>query len=40
MARMPEIMNISKENNIAVIEDCAQAHGAMLDDMKAGHGVM
>lgn len=33
---MPEIMQIAKEHNLLVLEDCAQAHGAMTDGKKAG----
>ncbi len=36
MARMPEILDIADNKKIAVVEDCAQAHGAMLGDKKAG----
>lgn len=35
-ANMPEIMKIAKKNNIKVVEDCAQAHGAKLDDKYVG----
>ena len=34
--KMKEIMDISKKNNIYVIEDCAQAHGAMIDNKYVG----
>lgn len=34
---MPEIMLIAKERNILVLEDCAQAHGAIIDGKKAGN---
>ncbi|MGN2671752.1 DegT/DnrJ/EryC1/StrS family aminotransferase [Aliivibrio fischeri] len=33
---MPEIMQIAKDHNLLVLEDCAQAHGAMIDGKKAG----
>ena len=33
---MNEIMKIAKHNKIKVIEDCSQAHGAMLDGKLAG----
>jgi len=33
---MPEIMAYAKENNLHVIEDCAQAHGAAINDKKVG----
>ena len=36
MAKMPKILDITKNKKIAVVEDCAQAHGAMLGDKKAG----
>jgi len=35
-ADMDEIINISKKYNLYVIEDCAQAHGAMYRGRKAG----
>lgn len=35
-ADMDEIMNIAKKYNLAVIEDAAQAHGALYKDKKAG----
>ncbi|EMQ2846253.1 DegT/DnrJ/EryC1/StrS family aminotransferase [Proteus mirabilis] len=34
---MKEIMAIAKENNLLVLEDCAQAHGASIDGIKAGN---
>lgn len=34
---MPEIMQIAKEHELLVLEDCAQAHGAAIDDIKAGN---
>ncbi|EKZ9487295.1 DegT/DnrJ/EryC1/StrS family aminotransferase [Enterobacter hormaechei] len=34
---MDEIMTIAQENNLLVLEDCAQAHGAMLAGKKAGN---
>jgi len=36
MADMPSILKIAKKHNIKVIEDCAQAHGAAIEDKKAG----
>lgn len=33
---MPEIMDIAKEFNLLVLEDCAQAHGASIEEKKAG----
>ena len=36
MADMKEITNIAKKNKIPLIEDCAQAHGATLNNKKAG----
>lgn len=33
---MPAIMALSRENGFAVIEDCAQAHGARIDDQSVG----
>lgn len=37
LADMPEIMKIAKENNLLVLEDSAQSHGAMIDGKKAGN---
>jgi dTDP-4-amino-4,6-dideoxygalactose transaminase len=34
--RMPEILEIAKHHNLAVIEDAAHAHGASLDDRALG----
>lgn len=34
---MKEIMAIAKENNLLVLEDCAQSHGASIDGIKAGN---
>lgn len=34
---MPEIMAIAKQYNLLVLEDCAQAHGAAIDNKKAGN---
>ncbi|PHJ40202.1 DegT/DnrJ/EryC1/StrS aminotransferase family protein [Vibrio sp. PID17_43] len=34
---MSEIMQIAKEYNLLVLEDCAQAHGAMTGGKKAGN---
>ncbi|MEY8241642.1 MAG: DegT/DnrJ/EryC1/StrS family aminotransferase [Cycloclasticus sp.] len=33
---MPELIKIAEENNLLVLEDCAQAHGAEIDGKKAG----
>lgn len=33
---MPEIMKFAKKNNIYVIEDCAQAHGATINGKSVG----
>lgn len=35
-ARMTEIMEIANKYNLAVIEDCAQAHGASINGKKVG----
>ncbi|NDC31837.1 MAG: DegT/DnrJ/EryC1/StrS family aminotransferase [Bacteroidetes bacterium] len=35
-ANMPEIMKIARVNNLKVLEDCAQAHGAEIDGVRAG----
>jgi perosamine synthetase len=35
-ANMKEIMDIVKEFNLKVIEDCAQAHGAEISGRKVG----
>ena len=36
MADMPAILDLACKRDLAVIEDCAQAHGAALDGRKAG----
>lgn len=36
MANMPAIMALATLHNLTVIEDCAQAHGAEIDGIKAG----
>jgi dTDP-4-amino-4,6-dideoxygalactose transaminase len=36
VAEMDKIKTIAFENNIKIIEDCAQAHGAMFNNIKAG----
>ena len=36
MAQIKEIVEIAKKNEIPVIEDCAQAHGASIEGKKAG----
>ena len=33
---MPEIMKLAKQKNIKVIEDCAQAHGAKINNKSVG----
>ena len=33
---MREIMAVAREHNLLVLEDCAQAHGALLDGVRAG----
>lgn len=33
---MPAILDIAQKHNLVVIEDCAQAHGAMLQGQKVG----
>jgi len=35
--RMDKIMQIAKKNNLKVVEDCAQAHGAMLGNTRVGN---
>lgn len=37
VAEMELINKIAKQNNLLVIEDAAQAHGAMVEDKKAGN---
>ena len=34
---MPELMDIAKEHDLLVLEDCAQAHGANIDGKKVGN---
>ncbi|MDE1357274.1 DegT/DnrJ/EryC1/StrS family aminotransferase [Vibrio aestuarianus] len=34
---MPELMEIAYKHNLLVLEDCAQAHGAVIDGKKAGN---
>jgi dTDP-4-amino-4,6-dideoxygalactose transaminase len=36
MVNMPAIMSIAERHNLLVLEDSAQAHGASIDDVKAG----
>lgn len=36
MPNMDKIMDICKTNNLYLIEDCAQAHGALWNDKRAG----
>ncbi len=35
-ANMPEVMRIARQYDLRVIEDCAQAHGAMIEQQKVG----
>ncbi len=35
-ADMPEIMELANKHNLKVIEDCAQAHGAMINNRQVG----
>ena len=35
-ANMPAIMDIAERHNLFVLEDCAQAHGAMINGQKVG----
>ena len=37
LADMPAIMDIAKRHNLLVLEDSAQAHGASINDKKAGN---
>lgn len=37
LSPMPELMAIAKENNLLVLEDCAQAHGAEINGKRAGN---
>lgn len=37
LADMPAIMKLANEHNLLVLEDSAQAHGAMIDGKKAGN---
>lgn len=34
---MPELRQIATEHNLLILEDCAQAHGASIDGVKAGN---
>jgi dTDP-4-amino-4,6-dideoxygalactose transaminase len=36
LASMPEISLFAKEHNLLILEDCAQAHGAEINGIKAG----
>lgn len=36
MARVPELKSLASQHGIALLEDCAQAHGASLDGVRAG----
>nr|AXL04832.1 dTDP-6-deoxy-D-xylo-hex-3-ulose aminase [Aeromonas hydrophila] len=37
LSPMPELMAIAAEHNLLVLEDCAQAHGAKINDKRAGN---
>lgn len=37
IAPMPELMDLAKEHDLLVLEDCAQAHGANIDGQKVGN---
>jgi dTDP-4-amino-4,6-dideoxygalactose transaminase len=37
LSPMPELMSIARENNLLVLEDCAQAHGAEIQGRRAGN---
>ncbi|HEH9408226.1 TPA: DegT/DnrJ/EryC1/StrS family aminotransferase [Aeromonas salmonicida] len=37
LSPMPELMEIAKEHDLLVLEDCAQAHGAEIDGKRAGN---
>lgn len=37
MARMPEIIDISSKHGLLILEDSAQAHGAKINNVKAGN---
>lgn len=37
LADMPALMDIAKQNNLLVLEDSAQSHGASIDGRKAGN---
>lgn len=36
LAKMPELMRICRQHGVKIIEDCAQAHGAVLNGKRAG----
>ncbi|WP_237467933.1 DegT/DnrJ/EryC1/StrS family aminotransferase [Vibrio stylophorae] len=36
ISNMPSIMEVAKKYNLLVLEDCAQAHGAEINNVKAG----
>lgn len=36
MARMPELKSLASQHGIALLEDCAQAHGASINGVRAG----
>lgn len=37
LANMPVLMEIANKHNLLVLEDCAQSHGASIDNRKAGN---
>lgn len=37
LANMPAVLEIAEHYNLLVLEDCAQAHGASIDQRKAGN---
>lgn len=37
LADMPKLMDIANNHNLLMLEDCAQAHGASIDNRKAGN---
>lgn len=37
LADMPALMDIAKQHDLLILEDCAQAHGANIEDRKAGN---
>jgi len=37
LANMPALMDVATQNDLLVLEDCAQAHGASISNRKAGN---